>query len=226
MRSPKFADYHRTVIGYHGTKRSVAEAIVLGAQGFASSVNDHDWLGHGVYFWEYAPQQAWRWAHQRAVSNRWTEEVAVVASMIRLGCCLDLLDPENVNLMKLYHDKLREEALTAGRPVPKNVKSRKRLDCAVFQYAYAATDLSEEKIQTARAVYVPSNSEGRAWDRSWINSLAHIQLCVRDSSCILGTWLVKPIEEATDAGVQKPTVRKIRGDAVAGRPRKSQEGEP
>lgn len=91
---PRYADYHRTVIGYHGTKHSTAPRIVQGLQGFDPSENDDDdWLGHGVYFREYAPQQAWLWAEQRKRSKGWDEEVAVVAPMLRLGYCFDLLDP-------------------------------------------------------------------------------------------------------------------------------------
>ena len=60
-----FADYHRTVIGYHGTRRGVALEIVQGKRRFTPSRNSDDWLGNGVYFWEYGPQQAWDWAKSR-----------------------------------------------------------------------------------------------------------------------------------------------------------------
>ena len=76
---PRYADYHRTVVGYHGTRRSTALRIVQGLRGFEPSENDDDWLGHGVYFWEYAPQQAWLWAEQRRRSKGWDEDVAVGA---------------------------------------------------------------------------------------------------------------------------------------------------
>lgn len=55
---PRFSDYHRTVIGYHGTRRSVAERIVLRQGTFAWQDNPGDWMGSGVYFWEYGPKQA------------------------------------------------------------------------------------------------------------------------------------------------------------------------
>jgi hypothetical protein len=62
---PRFADYHRTVIGYHGTRRSIALRIIQGLEEYKRSENADDWLGHGIYFWEYAPKQAWAWADQR-----------------------------------------------------------------------------------------------------------------------------------------------------------------
>lgn len=197
---PQFSDYHRTVIGYHGTKRSIAEALVLGKKAFQPSTNDDDWLGHGVYFWEYAPQQAWWWARRRSKNRDWSDEIAVVASMIRLGNCLDLLDPSNVSLLRDFHGKALTEFKKAGKKMPENANQYKRLDCEVFEYAYTAAEkaLPGVNIQTARAVYVPTGSKGRAWKRSWIHQDAHIQLCVRDLSCILGTWLVKPEEDPPD----------------------------
>src|SRR5271168_5275695 len=94
---PKFEDYHRTVVGYHGTKRSTALKVVSGEISMVRSENEYDWLGSGVYYWEYAPKQAWVWAERKRKNEKWPkdEEVAVVASMIRLGFCFDLLDPDN-----------------------------------------------------------------------------------------------------------------------------------
>ena len=42
-------DYHRTIVGYHGTRRATAARLVDG-EPFGPSENDDDWLGHGVYF--------------------------------------------------------------------------------------------------------------------------------------------------------------------------------
>jgi hypothetical protein len=54
----RFDDYHRTVVGYHGTGRTATLRIVNRVDGFRWSRRDFDWLGHGIYFWEYAPEQA------------------------------------------------------------------------------------------------------------------------------------------------------------------------
>ena len=56
-----FLDYHRTVVGYHGTTLQVADALVEGTP-FIEIADVDEWLGTGVYFWEYAPEQAWWWA--------------------------------------------------------------------------------------------------------------------------------------------------------------------
>lgn len=198
---PHYADYHRTVIGYHGTKKSTALKIIQGECGFEPSENDDDWLGHGIYFWEYAPQQAFLWAKQRKKKSRWPEEeeVAVLASMIRLGFCFDLLDPENVKTLGGYY-QARQQTLNESpdlKPVS-NVMSQKRLNCAVFNFAYETLESDGKPLDTCRAVFVPTTKTDRIWPGSGINAHAHIQICVRNPECILGTWLVKPTEEPKD----------------------------
>ncbi|HWE36497.1 MAG TPA: hypothetical protein VG406_08025 [Isosphaeraceae bacterium] len=81
---PHFEDYHRTVIGYHGTRRSLALRIVQGLEPLDFSRNPGDWLGHGVYFREYAPQQTWPWAEAIRRARRWDDVTAVLGGLIRL----------------------------------------------------------------------------------------------------------------------------------------------
>ena len=191
---PTFKDYHRTVIGFHGTRKTIAESIVLGKTQFAPSQNSGDWLGNGVYFWEYAPQQAWAWAKARYPD----EEVAVLGAMIRLGSCFDLLDPTNVAALESFHSQMVADCEQNNiEPPPQNWRSNKHTDCAVFEYAYGASLASDNKIDTCRAVFVPSvgSKRARPWKSSGIFRDAHIQLCVRNVSCIQGIWLMTPEEE-------------------------------
>jgi len=190
---PRFADYHRTVVGYHGSRRSTALRIVQGLEGYRRSENADDWLGHGVYFWEYAPKQAWSWAEQRRELQGWGEEVAVLASMIRLGNCFDLLDPDNLGVLSGFCVEYEKLERKIGSSPKVNRNKSKYLDCAVFQFAYAAFDDRDDPVDSCRAVFVPSNQ--RLWSRSGVYRNAHIQLCVRNPDCILGTWLVKPLQD-------------------------------
>ncbi len=195
---PRFADYHRTVIGYHGTRRSTALRVVQDLEGYRRSENADDWLGHGIYFWEYAPKQAWAWAEQRRRTWNQSEDVAVLASMIRLGNCFDLLDPDNLDILAGFRRDYEQLERRAGRVPRENHNKSKYLDCSVFQYAFAAFQAKGEPVDTCRAVFVPSDE--RLWTRSGLHRHAHIQLCVRNAECILGTWLVRPTGERTDGG--------------------------
>jgi hypothetical protein len=157
-------------------------------------------MGNGIYYWEYGPKQAWWWAELRRRQRKWDEPVAVVASMIRLGFCFDLLDPDNTRDLKSFHDDYVETQIALGLPVPSNQRRHKYLDKAVFEYAYAATEEESErrgekvKVDTCRGVYVRPGSGGRLWNSSWVEHGAFIQLLVRNPECILGSWLVEPIE--------------------------------
>jgi len=177
-------DYHRTIIGYHGTRRQTASELADGAP-FDQSTNDDDWLGHGVYFWEYAPRQAWWWANRRYGSD-----AAVIGAMIRLGRCLDLLDPDNVTLVAAAQEELA--GLLRGR-MPRNHNKYKYLDCAVFNYLYSQLDDLEYNVESTRAIFVPMVGGGlpRLWERSGVLSSGHIQVCVREARNILAVWSVR-----------------------------------
>jgi hypothetical protein len=182
-------EYDRVVIGYHGTREETAIRIVNHQSTFRPSKNDHDWLGHGIYFWEHAPQQAWKWARRHYAES---SKIAVLGSLIRLGTCFDLLDPENSKALKSLHENMKRELARAGEQVPKNVRANKYLDCATLEYAYAALESESIEVQTCRGAYVPTGSGDRLWSSSWLSKDAHIQLCVRDPACIIGTWLLEP----------------------------------
>lgn len=116
-------DYDRTVVAFHGTRRSAAEELVAGTP-FGPSENDDDWLGHGIYFWEYAPQQAWWWAEHRYGES----EAAVVGSLVRLGRCIDLLDPSNADLLVGAHADLERALQAVGQRLKNNANTHKYRD--------------------------------------------------------------------------------------------------
>ena len=176
-------DYDRTIVGFHGTRVKTARSLVDGKP-FDQSTNDDDWLGHGIYFWEFAPRQAWWWAERR-----YGTDAAVVGSLIRLGRCFDLLDPGNVNVLATAHDELNKALTAGGQPMPGNANNHKYLDCAVFNYMYQSIRLQGYTLESARAVFVPGGS--RLWTRSGVFREAHIQICVREPDNILAVWPVK-----------------------------------
>src|SRR5437667_12577817 len=79
-RKPQLVTAPRTVIGYHSCSQEAAEQI-LAEQRFLPSTKTYDWLGEGVYFWEYAPYRALDWAILRCA--RLGGEPAVLRATIR-----------------------------------------------------------------------------------------------------------------------------------------------
>lgn len=152
------------------------------------STNDDDWLGHGVYFWEHAPKQAWWWARRR-----YGKKAAVVGAMIRLGQCLDLLDPSNVELLIAAKKTLAAELKRAGQRLPRNHNTHKYLDCSVFNHLFKSMDDAGYQYETCRAVFVPMMDGGmpRLWKRSGVFKGGHIQISVRESASIVALWHVR-----------------------------------
>ncbi|MEZ6088694.1 MAG: hypothetical protein R3C05_11845 [Pirellulaceae bacterium] len=61
------------------------------------SSNEYDWLGGGIYFWEFGPERARQWAK---------EDGEVIGALIQLGNCFDLTDPGYESLLKATFDTL------------------------------------------------------------------------------------------------------------------------
>ena len=181
-----YSDYHRTVIGYHGTSAEAAERLVAGDE-FTASDRDDEWFGGGIYFWEHAFKQAWWWAKD----YKRHPNPAVIGAVIRLGNCFDLVDPGNVTVLRDFHGMMIGDMRAAGSVIPTNRRHSRRLDCALFNYAYLRFEKAANPLDTARAVYVPTAVAKRVCKGSWISEDTHIQVCVRNPRSILAVWHVR-----------------------------------
>jgi hypothetical protein len=61
--------YDRTVIAYHGCDADVARKLLDG-EPFVASENTYDWLGSGIYFWEFGPDRALSFAEEQVRRGR------------------------------------------------------------------------------------------------------------------------------------------------------------
>lgn len=129
------------------------------------------------------------WAEQRYGQ----QDAAVVGALVRIGRCIDLLDPSNADLLKKAHEDLDLAMRSTGQRLPKNANNHKYRDCAVFNYLFATLGQSGLKLDSTRAVFVPLGAKGlpRLWDRSGVFRGAHIQLSVREPNNILAVWPVR-----------------------------------
>lgn len=82
--------HDRTVIGYHGCDEAVARRLLAG-EPFRKSKNDFDWLGEGIYFWEYGKDRALQFAREQQHRGK-VERPSVVGALLHLGNCFDLMD--------------------------------------------------------------------------------------------------------------------------------------
>ncbi len=186
-------NYQRTIFGYHGCDRSLAEAVLSGKQALGVSDNDYDWLGRGIYFWEHGPNRALDWAVQRSGfpgSN--IREPAVIGAVIHLGVCFDLLDTHYTEVLENYYNSFVAALKLEGRPVPQNhqIKAQptdwllRELDCQFLNWVIPKIDLrSGVTAQTVRGAFVEGPP---AFPGAGIRKKSHIQVAVGDASAIIG----------------------------------------
>ena len=168
--------FSRIVLGYHGCASEFADAILRGELSISqwqSSANPYDWLGQGIYFWEYAPERARAWGAG-----------GVIGAVVQLGRCLDLTDIRYTDLLSPAYQAAKKAFRQHTRKLPKNREKRRELDCLVINSLILGQPEGEQ-FQTVRGPFL----EGRpAFPGSQILRESHVQIAVRDRACILGVF--------------------------------------
>lgn len=89
---------------FHGTSIDCAQNII--SQGcFSKSLSDFNYLGEGVYFYEYSKQHAFTFIKRKLP----TDEIAILESTLDLGNCLDLNNEEHSIFVSETANKLIEK---------------------------------------------------------------------------------------------------------------------
>ena len=163
------------------------------------STEDHDWLGHGIYFWENDAVRGYQWAKE---SRKKLESPSVVGAVIELGRCLDLTTQTGIEAVRVSYEGLRAFAEKNGTPISENKDAAKLavgnkvirlLDCQVINnlfkiYKEAQTkNPSLQPYGTVRSLF-PEGEELYPTAGFW--SKTHVQVCVRDPSQILGVFRI------------------------------------
>lgn len=190
---PRFA---RIVLGYHGCLEPRAADLLSGklnVADWAPSENDYDWLGHGIYFWEHAPERARRWAEDKARLHRARHGVdatpAVIGAVIQLGHSLDLTEVAYTRLLTITFNQIKREYRSEKKKLPRNSPAPagdrdfklRRLDCLVINECV-------ERVGPFETVRCPFWEGSRVYPGAMIREESHIQLAIRDTTCILGVF--------------------------------------
>ncbi len=180
--------YDRIVIAYHGCDIETAQALLEG-QPFKPSVNDYDWLGHGIYFWEYGADRAWRFSLDQQVAGR-VRRPAVVGALVQLGNCFDLLDTRFTHDLSQFYPKWRKLMETSKAQIPENRGTSpdwkgRYLDCAVFNSLFSMEDAVAQHYDTVRGCFREGDP---VYPGASIHAESHIQIAVRNPACILGVF--------------------------------------
>lgn len=179
------------IIGYHGCDKAVALKVVGGQEQQIRSVNDYDWLGSGLYFWEDSQARALQWAHEESKKpNGKIKSPGVLGAVIDLGNCLNLVDSEHLQLVKAAHNAYINLCAVSGlKPAENKGRDLKArfLDKAVFETLHKLrSDQGEAPFDSVRAFFV----EGEPlYANAGLRTLDHVQICVRAPKSIIGYFL-------------------------------------
>jgi hypothetical protein len=188
-------------LGFHGCDESVVQDVLSGKSILKSSANSYDWLGHGIYFWENSPSRALEFVEHLQKypgrSRRRITKPAVIGAIIQLGYCMDLLDYQNLQLLKFGYQNLSRITNRSEFPHNKSVKNSgdfllRYLDCSVIEAVHGYKKHSgQPPFDTVRSVFW----EGKElYPSAGFREKDHIQICVRNLNCIKGFFLPRELD--------------------------------
>lgn len=191
------------ILAFHGCDESVVENVLTGKTNLQKSKNKYDWLGHGIYFWDNSPSRALEYAQFLSKhperSKKPIKNPAVIGAVINLGFCLDLLDFDNLKLLKLGYEVLTTSYSSSGFKLPKNKKVGtskelllRELDCAVIETLHEIRKQNNlREFDSVRGVFWEGDP---IYENAGFREKDHIQLCVRNPNCIKGYFLPRTLD--------------------------------
>lgn len=191
------------IIGFHGCDLEVKNSLLKNPDKYSISDKPYDWLGHGMYFWENNYARALQWAKDKQKRGE-IKKPAVIGAVLSLGNCFDLLDSKFLKMLPAYYDLMKRDYEATGRVLPENQDHSKdahkdkifrELDCSVieFMHQHIKARIEEDKAEKGYSGFKMFDSTrgvfeegGAAFLGAGIKEKNHIQICVRNSNCILG----------------------------------------
>jgi hypothetical protein len=191
--------YHQPfqITGFHSCDRDLGLRLLNGSDELRPSDNPWDWLGPGVYFWEQNPYRALAYAVEAAKKDqKFSGKIKtpfVIGAIIELGNCLNLIEPNSINIVKEAYTKLQAVIHESGEKMPLNKDANRQLDCAVIKYVHESNKkIGVPAYDTIRS---PFQEGGPIYDGANFTDRLHIEICVLNKDLIKGYFLPRPVEE-------------------------------
>lgn len=203
-------------IGYHGCDIAVRDGLVSGKLEPTPSNNQYDWLGPGFYLFEGDHERALAFAQAaaseplRRFTARPISSPAVVGCIFSLQRCLDMTT--NAGRLEFENAYLRLQAtnLCSGKRIPMNLPVNplddevllRGLDRAVFQVIHSKLFhfYGFEYFQAVRGAF---RQGPEIAPRSGFHRDSHVQIALRDFSCVKGWFLPAGVELLSPAELVK-----------------------
>lgn len=189
------------VLGYHGCDRELGEQLLAGKEKLRPSNRPYDWLGHGIYFWENNASRALHFAQEEHDRNpQKIRKPFVVGAIISLGNCFNLLEHENLVLLKEAFNYLKMMRETNQMKLEENKRLPgkadvilRNLDRAVVESAHELISLRKRPpFDSVRGMF----SEGdELYPKAGFRDKNHIQLAILNPENIIGYFRVGDMGE-------------------------------
>lgn len=183
------------VEGFHSCDQEVGLKVLNGQMDLKPSLNPWDWLGHGVYFWEYNPGRALQYATECAAGMQKNKirirKPMVLGAIVELGKCLNLLESESLSMVKVAHKALVRVNKEFAKEMPVNKGARRELDCAVINYVHEL--IREAGLQPYDTVRCAFQEGEELYKGASATQRQHVELCVINKEMIKGYFLPRPI---------------------------------
>lgn len=191
--------YHQPfqITGFHSCDRDLGLRLLNGSDELRPSDNPWDWLGPGIYFWEQNPYRALAYAEEAARKDqKFSGKIKtpfVIGAIIELGNCLNLIEPNSINIVKVAHANLLETVRESGEEMPINKGSNRRLDCSVIKFVHQSN--KNKGVSRYDTIRSPFQEGGPIYDGANFTDRLHIEICVLNKDLIKGYFLPRPVEE-------------------------------
>ena len=191
------------IYGFHGCDKTVAENVINLKEPLKQSENPWDWLGNGIYFWENSASRALEYAthlkNYPIKSSNPINEPCVIGAVIHLGNCFDLLDYENLKLLKSGYELLTQTLDKSNKSLPKNKPIGtlgelmvRELDCAVIEIIHKVrAEIELPEFDSVKGVFWEGNE---LYSNAGFREKNHIQICIRNPNCIKGFFFPREID--------------------------------
>ncbi len=206
------------VLAYHGCDATLRDHLVSGRVALKPSSNSYDWLGDGSYFFEGDAERALLFAKasnahpEKQYTRAPIATPAVVGAVLDVSRWLDMTTQEGINHFLSGYQSLNAAYEKNGKEIPENRAASeddsdvilRELDREVFNMIHAQRDIQQKRWLEAQFSGKPTDllptppfqavraafSQGKPVARSSAFSAhSHVQIALRDSSCIKGWFL-------------------------------------
>ncbi len=201
------------IVAFHGCDVVTRDLLVRGQlDHLAHSDNQYDWLAPGAYFFEGDLERALLFATAACQhpEKRYTAVPiathAAVGAVLKVTNWLDMTTQAGVREFSLAYQSLVAGLIASGAPVPQNRPAGeddadiiyRALDSAVFTWLHSSRESQRPPLPPFQAVRAAFHQGPKVAPTSGFYVNTHIQIALRNDSCIVGWFLPRGARLLTD----------------------------